>query len=208
MSVIAVKKENNLDKIKYLTHFVVRAFFIAIFCFLGLIAILVAVYFADLFLNASKGNFKNPLFNAYVIVSPSMVPTIKVNDAIVIKREDNNKYTVGDVITFLSSDINYSGLTVTHRIVDKKRVSNSKYMYTTKGDNNPVNDPTQVPTDNIYGRVLLKIPKIGYIQRFLSKPSNFFLCILGPAFMVIVYDLLRIFRMLSNRKIVRDEEII
>lgn len=208
MDVNTMKKNTTLDKMKYLTHFVTRSFLIAVFCFMGLIGILVTVYFADLFLNASKGNFKNPLFNAYVIVSPSMVPTIKVNDAIVVKREDNNKYVIGDIITFLSSDINYSGLTVTHRVVDKKRVSNSRYLYTTKGDNNTVIDPAQVSTEDIYGRVLFKIPKIGYVQSFLSKPSNFFLCILGPAFIVIIYDLFRIFRTLSKRKVIMDEEII
>lgn len=201
-----IDEEKITYKTKYLLRFIARSFLIAVFCFLGLIAILVTVYFADLIFNASKGNYKAPLFNAYVIVSPSMVPTIKINDAIVIKREDDNKYTVGDIITFLSSDVNYSGLTVTHRVVDKKRVSESKYLYTTKGDNNAVNDPAQVGTDSIYGKVLFKIPKIGYIQTFLSKPSNFFLCILGPAFLVIVYDLVRIFRMLANRKM--DKEII
>lgn len=206
MSSVTVKEENTFDKIKYFTHFVTKAFLIAVFCFMGVIGILVTVYFADLIFNVSKGNYKNPLFNAYVIVSPSMVPTIKVNDAIFIKREDSSKYAIGDIITFLSSDINYSGLTVTHRVVDKNRASNSKLLYTTKGDNNPVIDPTKVPADDIYGKVLFKIPKIGYIQSFLAKPSNFFLCILGPAFLVIVYDLLRIFKMLSNRKM--DKEII
>lgn len=206
MNVEILDEGTNFNKFKYITHFVMHSFLIAIFCFLGLIAILVSIYFTDLLLNAKNGNFKTPLFNAYVIVSPSMVPTIKINDAIVIKREDNNKYAVGDIITFLSSDINYSGLTITHRVVDKKRVSEGKYLYTTKGDNNAVNDPTQVPTEDIYGKVLFKIPRIGYVQSFLSKPSNFFLCILGPAFLVIIYDLIRIFKVLSNRKM--DKEII
>ena len=192
---------NNLfGNVHYLTHFVMRSFLIAVFCCLLIICVLVACYFGDLFLNVKNGDYKNPLFNAYVIVSPSMVPTISINDAIVVKRVDDDNYDVGDIITFSSEDANYKGLTVTHRIVNKQKVSSDSSFYTTKGDNNYVNDPALVATDAIYGRVLFKIPKLGYLQNFLSKPSNFVLCILVPAFLVIIYDLSRIGIMMFRKK--------
>ena len=183
----------------YLSKLVVKSFLIAVLCVVGFSALIFSCYYVDLLVNVNNGNEKNPLFGAYVIVSPSMVPTIKVNDAIVIKRIDDDKYNVGDIITFNSSDVRYNGLTVTHRIVDKQEASVKSSIYTTKGDNNPVIDPTAVRTDAIYGKVLFKIPKLGYFQNFISKPSNFFICILVPALIVLIYDGFRIFKSFSRR---------
>lgn len=193
------KKTNFFKDLKYLSHFITRSFLIAIICFIVILIFLFIIYCVDLFINTKNGNNKNPLFNAYVIVSPSMVPTIKINDAVVIRRLDGN-YKVGDIVTFLSSDINYDGLTITHRIVDKGKTNGNKLFYTTKGDNNVVSDATPVFNDAIYGKVIFKIPKIGYVHSFLSKPSNFFLCILIPTTIIIIYDLLRIVKMMSKKE--------
>lgn len=190
--------KNLLHDTKYLIHFVARAFFIAVIGFFIILGILFIVYCVDIFVNAKNGKTKYPLFNAYIIVSPSMVPTIKINDAVVVKRNDED-YSIGDIITFLSSDINYKGLKITHRIIDKGFGTGNDAFYTTKGDNNSISDPTTVSNDAIYGKVVLKIPKIGYIHSFLSKPSNFFLCILIPTLIVIVYDLIRIAKMMSKK---------
>lgn len=184
---------------KYLIHFISRSFLIAIITFLIILMILFVVYCVDLFINTKNGNTKNPLFNAYVIVSPSMVPTIKINDAVIVKRKDED-YNIGDIISFLSADIKYKGLNITHRIVGKTKSTGNNIIYTTKGDNNPVNDPATVSNEAIFGKVILKIPKIGYIHSFLSKPSNFFLCVLVPTLIVILYDLFRISKMMKKKK--------
>ena len=73
--------------------------------------------FIDLQKNIKNGENKQPLFGAYIIISPSMVPTINVEDAIIIQRKEADELKVGDIITFTSSDPRYSGLTITHRIV-------------------------------------------------------------------------------------------
>jgi len=191
------------QKVKYLGNFITRAFLIAVFVFLVVVSFVVAIYFIGSYKESKEENDAiGPLFNAYVIVSPSMVPTIKINDAVVVKRS-NNDYKIGDIITFLSSDVNYKGLKITHRIVDKGMGSGNKTMYTTKGDNNSISDPTPVSNESVYGKVIFKIPKIGYVHKFLSKPSNFFLCILIPATIVIIYDFIRIARMMKM-----DDEII
>ena len=136
---------------------------------LALFYFILVVYLLDLFINVSNSGYKAPLFSTYTIVSPSMVPTININDAIVVKRIDNDKYRIGDIITFSSQDINYEGLTVTHRIVNKQFFTEEESIYTTKGDGNEIVDPSKVTTKSIYGRVLFKIPKIGCIQEVLSN---------------------------------------
>ena len=190
----------KMKQAKYLFFFATRSLMIAILFFMSFIGLAFFLYFGDLLVSSKSETAKNPLFGAYVIVSPSMVPTIKIDDAIIIKRIDNDKYKVGDIITFASADANYTGKAVTHRIVDKRVVESNESLYTTKGDNNNVVDPALVKTDAIYGKVLFKIPAVGKVQGLVSTPSHFFLSLLIPALLLLVYDTSRIFVMMSKRK--------
>ena len=201
MSSVHKKIYNKIRVVSYVTHFVTRAFLIAILCFMVIFGGIILLYMGDLLVNSKNGDVNNPLFSTYVIVSPSMVPTIKINDAIIIKRVDNDGYKVGDIITFKSNDINYQDLMVTHRIVNKENISYKNSKYTTKGDNNINIDPNSVQTNAIHGRVLLKIPKVGYIKEFFSNPVNYFICILVPAIIFILYDLGRVLITVYKRKV-------
>lgn len=189
------KKKKLFNKLTYMSHFVLRAFLIALLCLLLGFGGIVCIYLGDMLI---KGD--NPLFSTYVIVTPSMVPTIKIDDAIVVQRVDNDNYKVGDIITFASNDVNYEGLAITHRIVDKQTIDNKTSVYTTKGDNNKVIDPVSVKTDSIYGKVLFKIPKVGKIQEFFSHPANYLLCLLVPAVIFIGYDVVKIFTTMNKKK--------
>ena len=103
-------------------------------------------------------------------------------------------------MSFSSSDTYYKGLTVTHRVINKENVNKDSSIYTTKGDNNPVADYASVATNQIYGKVLFVIPKIGYVHSFLSKPSNFLYCFLIPIGIVILYDTIKITVLMSKRR--------
>ena len=149
----------------------------------------------------ARGESYTPPFGLYTIISGSMEPNIHVYDVVVALGEDDvSKIKVGDVITFISTwDVN-EGLVVTHRVISIDKNSKGEYELTTKGDNNPIVDPTSVATDDIYGKVMFKIPKLGYLQRFFAKPINFLLGILIPAMIVLIYDFSRIYSMMNKRK--------
>lgn len=192
------------EKVKYIFHFITQAFLYAIFVFFLVFGVFMTIYFGDLLYNVSHGDHKLPLFDAYVIVSPSMVPTIKIDDAIVVRREEGKNLEVGDIITFSSSDPSYPGLTVTHRIVSKELSSSGKYLFRTKGDNNSIMDPSIVDEANIYGKVILKIPKLGTVRRFLTTSYGFMFGIVIPALSIVVFDILKLFTRVKKKKI--DEE--
>ena len=85
------KEKSNLSifKIIYkIYHFVAKVFLYSILLILIFVALAFILYFMDMQANAKKGIYKQPLFGAYIIISPSMVPSINVYDAIVIKREE------------------------------------------------------------------------------------------------------------------------
>ena len=173
-------------------------------CLLSLLVVLLSIFaillvcWGDSFYNSSKGIVKSPLLGAYVVVTESMVPTINVNDAIVVKRANANTLKVGDIITFSSNDTFYNGWTITHRIVEKKD-ENGNFIYRTKGDNNDLVDSASVDFGDIYGKVILRIPKIGYLNKFISTPFGFIMSIVIPVLLVIIYEVWRILIVIRQR---------
>lgn len=196
MNIRANKKIKNVG---YCSKLILRACLIAVFFILLSVFGVMAVCWGDAFYNSSRGISKSPLLNAYVIVTESMVPTINVNDAIIVKRVKNNTLDIGDIITFSSNDIYFNGLTVTHRIVGKKLDVDGNYIYRTKGDNNSLEDTALVDLDNIYGKVVLRLPKIGYVQGFVSTPLGFVLSIIIPVLMAVYYEAWRIYKTIKQR---------
>ena len=200
MNISIISSIPKLKKLSDFIQFTSKVLIMFILVCLSLLLLSFFIYLGDIFLNTLMGRTKAPLFSTYVIVSPSMVPTIQIDDAIVIKRNDRDNYQIGDIITFMSNDANYQGKTITHRIVEKSKLSNERSLYVTKGDNNPVVDPFTVDTASIYGKVLFTIPKFGNVQSFFSKPTNYFLCLLVASFVFIIYELLRISILMIIRK--------
>lgn len=187
---------NKIENVKYLSHFVARAFLIAIICLMVIVALLFGIYFVDLIFNENSSS--KPLFNGYIIVSQSMVPTININDGIVVKRVDNDKYKVGDIISYVTNDSRFKGSVVTHRIVNKENDTISSSIYTTKGDNNISVDANSVYTSMINGKVLFRIPKIGYLYTFLSNPINFIFCMIGSVIILIIGNISRTIKILNS----------
>ena len=187
---------NKIDNIKYLSHFVARAFLISIICLMVIIALLFCIYFIDLIFNEESSS--KPLFNGYIIVSQSMVHTINVNDGIVVHRVDNDKYKVGDIVSYVTNDNRFKGSVVTHKIVTKENDTINSSIYTTKGDNNNSVDADSVYTSMINGKLLFRIPKIGYLYNFLSNPINFIFCMIGSVIILILGNITRTLNILKN----------
>lgn len=191
-------QQTPYEKIKYFFRIIGRAFVISVAILFVLLFTYLVIYFADQYLGIKTGTSKMPMFGAYVIVSPSMVPTINVNDGIIIQKVEENSLSVGDVITFSSNDIDYEGLTVTHRIVGKQLVQSGEYVYRTKGDNNVSEDSSLVMFTDIYGKVIMKIPMIGYVYSFLRKPIGFIFAIVVPLLLVFFSNIIRAIKVVKE----------
>lgn len=186
-----IEDNNRIVIIRYLFNLFIKSFLFALIILMIIMFSFLIIYLGDSLLNIKNKNKSNPIFSFYIIVSQSMVPTIKVNDGIVVKRVDDN-IKIGDIISFNSTDIMHEGLTITHRVVGIQNTQKGKVVYRTKGDNNLALDNTVVEKKDIYGRVFLKIPKIGYVRNFFMNLSFIiFLIIFGILF--VLYEVYRIF---------------
>lgn len=195
-----VKEEkNSFFRTAYqVYHFVAKVLLYSVLIILILVAIGVVAYFIDLQRNVKSGVNKPPLLGAYIIISPSMEPTIKVEDAIITLRQEAKELEVGDIITFLSSDPRYSGLTITHRIVGIEKSKNGDIFFRTKGDNNNTEDTALVSAKNVFGRVILKIPKIGYIQSLLMQSYGWIIIVVIPCLCIVGYDIIKLVKSIKS----------
>lgn len=98
----------------------------------------------------------------YIVESGSMSPTINVDSMIIIKEVKPSEIKLDDVITYYGHD---SESRVTHRVVG---IENKGEFFTTRGDANEVADPLPLKGDKLIGKMVLKIPMIGKLFRFLN----------------------------------------
>ena len=189
-----VKKKEPLIKL------VLGVLSYALFIWLLLIGITLLVYVLDIKIRAAKGDYSSPTFNAYVVLTGSMLPEIEVYDVVVTKKIDATKLKEGDVITFSSADSRFLNTIITHRIIKKNPPSETEgYTFQTKGDNNNVADSALVPENRIFGKVILKIPKLGYLQEFLATRGGWIIVILIPCLTVISYDVVKLLKGLKRK---------
>jgi len=103
-------------------------------------------------------------YKAFIITSESMKPTINIGDIIITKKCSENDLNVDDIIAFIKNN----EITNTHRII-KITEEDGKKFFVTKGDNNIVQDEKKISSNEIQGKVILTIPKLGKMIEFMEK---------------------------------------
>lgn len=90
-----------------------------------------------------------------------------VDDVIIVKKCDIRDLKNDDIITFTKEE-----RTISHRII--KIVEKEKdRAFVTQGDNNEVSDDGYVTSEQIYGKVIFSIPKIGKIVEYIQNQKGF-----------------------------------
>ena len=164
-----------------------------------LVCVIAFVLIAYVFLaqiHKDDNNYK-PSISFYTIVSPSMNPVIKVYDVVVnIKPSGPEDIEIGDIITYVSTNSTSEGMTITHRVVAITKAENGNYEYQTQGDNNSEPDGVLVTYDNVIGKEIIIIPKLGKIQFLLANKKSWLLLLLIPVMIFVfkdIYDLIELF---------------
>lgn len=117
-------------------------------------------------------------YKNYIIVSGSMEPTIMTGDSIFVKEVPQNEIKINDIISFQDGNI-----ITTHRIIKIEEESGIK-KYTTKGDNNNIEDKEKITYDKIEGKYQFKINGVGNILQILQNKITLIILLL---IMVTIY---------------------
>lgn len=131
-------------------------------------------------------------FKTYEIVSRSMEDTINKNDIIVVKKVDKNEINENDIISFDNGNE-----IITHRIVEIENI-NGQTLYTTKGDNNRFADDEKISFEQIEGKYVFKLSKLGYLMNFLK--NRYFLIILFIILIFCFIHIINVKKRIKNRE--------
>lgn len=131
-------------------------------------------------------------YKAYIITTDSMKPQINAGDITIVKDTKEENLEVGDVIAFKKND-----KVITHRITNIEE-QNEKNIYTTKGDNNNLEDNEKIEYSEIEGENVLTIPKLGYFIHALENQIVFLFIIL--ILLIVLFFKIRKDEKMENRR--------
>ena len=124
-------------------------------------------------------------FTSMIVLSGSMsgdAPDhIEVGDLIITKAVDTKTLKTGDVITYMEN----GKTTVTHRIIG----INEDGTFRTKGDANISEDRLPVKHEEIIGKYIYRIPKLGDIAMFAQTPFGMMIFIGVPILIYLALDI-------------------
>jgi signal peptidase len=127
------------------------------------------------------------------VESDSMKPTFAKNDLIFTKEiDDIAELKVDDVITFWTI-IDGQKVKNTHRIIAINKSDEGSYSFTTKGDNNTLEDSLEVYSGDLIGKWTgAKLSGFGKVMDFLRTKKGFFICILIPMALFFLFELYKL----------------
>lgn len=184
-----------MELAKKIFRFLSSVLFYSVVLILGIALLMFLASFVDKKISAKNGEYRSPLFGAYIIISESMVPQINVYDAVVTVRVDAEDIKVDDIITFVSKEIETAGTPITHRVIGIVYEDDTKQKivgFRTKGDHNNTADFALIAPDEVIGKVFLRIPMIGYVQTIMTKPIGWLLIVVVPCLLIIGSDVLKL----------------
>lgn len=118
-----------------------------------------------------------------VVSSGSMIPTLSIGDIIIVRGVDPHTVTVGTIIIF-HSPADYD-MPIVHRVVRIIDEGNSIF-FETKGDHNPVQDGWRVPSQNLMGVYVARVPYVGLLSLELRGPLGVTVIILLVALIIAI----------------------
>lgn len=101
-----------------------------------------------------------------VIATGSMEPLINPGDVIITKKITFDQVQTGDIVQFKSGSI-----LISHRVIEKIDTDEENALIT-KGDNNSSADSDKVKPEDIKGKIIHIIPKIGWPTLWLKSEND------------------------------------
>ena len=134
----------------------------------------------------------------YIVLSDSMSPSennkndeihFSAGDVVLIKMaEDPAALPPGEVIAFVSHNSDSLGETLTHKIRSVEKTKDGTVLgYVTYGTHTGANDEALVEPDYVLGTYTGKLPFVGRFFTFFKTVPGYFLCVLLPFLLLILW---------------------
>lgn len=134
--------------------------------------------------------------NSFIVKSGSMEPDIETGSIIFVENVSTDRINKSDIITFTSGGEENPTKT-THRVINVSENEKGTFFHT-KGDANEDPDPVMVPAENVLGRFVFSIPRLGYVIRWAGTQKGFIVLLVIPATLLISKELWNIKEEIQN----------
>lgn len=98
-------------------------------------------------------------FQPELVGSGSMTPVLRTGDVVIVAKVPASAVRVGDIIEYRKDE----NTNIVHRVINIDNSSGTE-TFTTKGDANSAEDENPVLAQNVVGKVVFDIPKVGWIS--------------------------------------------
>ncbi|POH60657.1 signal peptidase I [Arthrobacter glacialis] len=116
----------------------------------------------------------------YTVLTNSMAPKYAPGTFLVVKPTEFSSLRVGDVITF-QIESGKPGV-ISHRITSVGSTQTGERVFTTKGDNNSLEDAATVQEVQIKGKLLYAVPYVGFAAHAVGEQRGKLLPIIAVGF--------------------------
>ena len=103
-----------------------------------------------------------PVFPA-AVAGGSMRPTLELGDMVIASKVSPDSIREGDIIEFRTGE-----MTVIHRVVEIDESSGSR-QFITQGDANDEPDAEPVVPEQVQGKMMFAVPKLGWVTLMLRS---------------------------------------
>ncbi len=173
-------------------------------CVMAILCVIGAFLITYITINKiAQAKGQNAPLGLYTIISPSMTPGIQVYDVVFVVKKDPQDIQIGDIVSYYSTNSYFGSTPITHRVIEKFNTNNG-ITFRTQGDANPVPDDEIIMSDKVIGTVRFVIPQLGRIQFFLASKGGWFVAILVPAFGIIIYDIIKLVKLIKVKNKMDD----
>ena len=102
--------------------------------------------------------------------------------------KDPSTLQAGDIISFISTNKESFGETVTHMIREVKTDAEGNVVsFVTYGTNTDENDDGEVTPDRVLGKYVYKISEAGNFFMWMKSPHGYIICVLIPLMLLLFY---------------------
>jgi len=123
-------------------------------------------------------------------------------DIILVKNvKDSTALQAGDIISFMSTNSDSYGETITHMIREVKTTDDGHVLgYVTFGTNTGVSDEALVEPEYVLGKYAGKLSGVGNFFAFVKSTPGYIVCILIPFTLLILYNGVNVIRLFRKYK--------
>lgn len=128
---------------------------------------------------------------SFTVLSGSMAPAIETGDVVVTEPISPLEARVGDIVTF--QDPEGGDKLISHR-VQSVGAAGAVARFVTRGDANTSTERWNVAADGQIGKVVYRLPKVGYALAWAGSPPARIALVAIPALLLCAMALARIWR--------------